>query len=73
MTDTAVKTCVSCKHFKGPENLYAMQNTPGMNEPSCEHPQAASRDPIYGKALCRVERNTKKGCGTQGKLWASKS
>lgn len=66
-----VRTCASCLHFRGPENLYVMQMTPKPEQPTCEHPKAASRDMIYGKAYCLNERNSKKGCGQQGKLWES--
>jgi hypothetical protein len=68
-----VRTCVSCTHFKGPENIYMQRmQLPNHDAPTCEHPQAASRDMIYGKAYCQNERNDKKGCGKQGKLWVSK-
>ena len=72
MSEFTVKTCASCKHFRGPENLYVAQMMNQKEEPTCEHPDAASRDMIYGKALCRVERVTNKGCGKQGKLWESR-
>lgn len=68
MTD-AIRTCISCAHFKGAENIYPVQ--PQQN-PECTHPKAASRDLLYGKAFCANERNTQKGCGKKGKLWASK-
>lgn len=73
MTDTSVRTCVSCRYFKGAENLYMAQMMPNRDEPTCEHPQAVSRDPIYGKAFCRTERNTNKGCGKKGRLWDSRT
>lgn len=46
----------------------------GVQNPECKHPQAASRDLIYGKAYCANEREMKgnKGCGKQGKLWEAK-
>lgn len=69
MNDTIVKTCVSCMHFKGEENVYMAQLQPRQQAAECMHPKAASRDPIYGKALCSAERSNNKGCGKQGKLW----
>ena len=71
MNDQAVKTCVSCKHFNGPDAEPYVQQYPVRQEPLCEHPSATTRDPIYGKALARAERadTNKKGCGRQGKLW----
>ena len=74
MSDSGVKACVDCQHFKGPANYYSAQmQLPNRDEPTCENPKAVTRDPIYGKAFCRNERNDKKGCGKQGKLWASKT
>lgn len=70
MSDIEVKTCADCKYFKGPQDYYHMQQV--RQEPQCEHPKAVSRELIYGMAICRTERNTKKGCGPQGKLWVSK-
>lgn len=68
-----MKICTECKHFKGAENAYVAQMSPMKQEAECAHPNAATRDPIYGKALCHNERNsTRKGCGQQGKLWESK-
>lgn len=67
-----VLACVQCRHFKGQEAepyLGAMQP---RNEPECAHPKAATRDLIYGKAMCRQERNNNKGCGKQGKLWEAR-
>lgn len=72
MTEEVVKTCVSCKHFQGPQDVYTAQMTMQKEPPLCTHPSAASRDMIYGKAFCHTERADKKGCGKQGKLWASK-
>lgn len=67
-----VKACVQCKYFKGATNEYMAQMTQHRDDPTCEHPRAASRDVIYGKAFCRNERNNKKGCGPKGALWESK-
>lgn len=72
MNETTVKTCVSCKHFGGPDaEVYGIPRTPVG--PECKHPGAVSRDMIFGKAYCQSERQTNKGCGKQGKLWVSKS
>ncbi len=71
MTDE-VRACVACRHFKGLEAepyLAQYQRTP---QPECQHPKAATRDLIYGKALCHQERASKKGCGQQGKLWEAR-
>lgn len=73
MSETAVRACVECKHFKGAENVYHAQMQKIHSEPECGHPSANSRDMIYGKALCANERNDKKGCGKQGKLWESRN
>lgn len=73
MSEEGVRTCVSCVHFKGPDNLYMQRmQVPNQDAPTCQHPKAASRDMIYGKAYCQNERAGTKGCGKQGKLWASK-
>lgn len=68
-----MKACVDCKHFKSAEPIHlghVMSNTP----PECTHPNAGTRDPIYGKALCQNERNLggKRGCGKNGKNWEAK-
>lgn len=69
-----VRTCVTCKHFKGPESIYAQQmQLPNRDQPTCEHPKAASRDLIYGRCFCTTERNSKRGCGQKGKFWEQKS
>lgn len=65
-----MKTCISCKHYEGPTNLYAMQNN--QQQEQCKHPEAASRDMVNGVCYCRQERNNKKGCGAAGKLWEPK-
>ena len=70
MTDE-VKACAACKWFKGPENAYVAQMTMQREEAQCEHPNAASKDLIYGKTFCRTERQTSRGCGKKGKLWVS--
>ena len=66
-----MKACIDCKYFKGAEPIHLghmHQNAP----PECTHQNAASRDPIYGKALCHNERNFSRGCGKQGKNWEPK-
>lgn len=72
MNDAVVKTCVSCAKFGGPEAEpypVRMQSDAG---PECKHPEARTRDLVYGKAFCRKERNDTKGCGPKGRLWVSK-
>ncbi len=63
-----MKTCISCKHYEGATQVYAMHMQHGA-EPQCKHPEAASRDMVNGVCYCRQERNNKKGCGAAGKLW----
>ena len=70
MSEGEVRTCAECKHFKGAPDYYHMQQV--RQEPQCGHPKAVSRELIYGMAMCRNERATKKGCGPLGKLWESK-
>ncbi len=71
-----MKTCISCKHFGGTQaepylgGMAPQQNVAG---PPCNHPDAATRDMIYGKAYCIAERNGTSGCGKQGKLWEPSS
>lgn len=74
MSDEEVKTCVSCSSFEGPTTLYMQQmQLPSRDSPTCKHPKAATRDPIYGRAFCQNERQSKKGCGPKGKLWEKKT
>lgn len=76
MSETVVKTCVSCKHFSGSEAEPYMANLQGLVQqqgPECKAPGAKTRDMVLGKAYCRAERNDKKGCGPTGKLWVSKN
>ena len=69
-----MNACIDCKHFKGveaePYNPHSLPLRP--NNPECGHPQAVTRDLIYGKALCQNERASNKGCGKAGKLWEPK-
>lgn len=72
MTDE-IRTCIACKHYKGPENIYVAQmQLPSRDQPQCAHPKAASRDMIYGRCFCTAERNNNKGCGKKGKFWEPK-
>jgi hypothetical protein len=64
-----IKACIECQHFKAADNLYTPHAPRRESQPECLHPQAASRDLVYGKALCYNERAANKGCGKQGKLW----
>jgi hypothetical protein len=66
-----VKACATCKYFVGPQNEYTAAMTLRPEEPRCEHPEAHTKDLIYGKTMCRNERNSKKGCGPKGRLWDS--
>ena len=70
-----MKACVECKHFKGAQANQAYQPHLPQREaqPECLHPEASSRDMIYGKAFCHTERTATKGCGKQGKLWQPKA
>ena len=52
---------------------YQPNNINYNHPPECTHPNAATRDPIYGKALCGNERNFGKGCGKGGKNWEAKA
>ena len=75
-----VKACVDCKHIgdaaaepympHGNPHGFAMHVNKG---PECNHPNAKTRDLVYGKAFCINERNNNKGCGKKGKLWEPKS
>jgi hypothetical protein len=79
--NTEVKTCVNCKSFRGGQDAqvyYPHADPHGFtrsvnNGPECGHPKAATRDLVFGKAFCLNERNSKKGCGKQGKLWEAKT
>lgn len=65
--------CAECKHFKGDQAdayMAHLQNNKPM--PECLHPQAKTRDPIYGKCLCQNERNMGR-CGKDGKLFEAKT
>lgn len=45
--------------------------TPPPSEPACNHPQAKTRDPVWGVAYCRAEREAsgKGACGKSGRLF----
>jgi hypothetical protein len=71
-----IKACIECKYFKSAEPFhmgYQPNNINYNHPPECTHPNAATRDPIYGKALCGNERNFGKGCGKGGKNWEAKA
>ena len=78
---TEIRTCVNCKHIGGPDaEVYyphPFQNQFGGAQvnrgPECRNEKAATLDPVYGKAYCIAERQSKKGCGKQGKLWETKN
>lgn len=73
-----VRTCVSCAYFKGQETneIYNPHMPAQFRRPEveCTHPKAKTRDPIYGRTICALERSeaNKKGCGPKGKLWELK-
>ncbi len=64
-----VRACVNCKHFKGLEAEPYLAQIKNTHQPECQHPKAASRDLIYGRAYCVQERASKRGCGQKGILW----
>jgi hypothetical protein len=66
-----VRTCVTCKHSELPQWVYG---SPKPTETECKHPNAASRDLVYGRTTCQAERNMqgRKGCGPVGRLWEKK-
>lgn len=64
-----MKICSECEHFKGDQaQVYMAQLNNSRPQPECTHPDAKTRDPIYGKCFCQNERNMGK-CGKSGKLW----
>lgn len=66
-----VRTCVGCKHGQVPIWMYGQ---PKPQEAECKHPEAVTRELVYGKAMCNQERNVQgsKGCGPKGRLWEAK-
>ena len=65
-----MNTCISCKHFKQEGIGIIVDSNPNPKNAMCMHPQAVTRDPIYGNAFCQVERGAGgKACGKNGKLW----
>lgn len=74
-----IRTCVECKFCRVRDQMGGLRPFDGRsfggNEVlECTHPQAKSRDPLYGRAMCGNERqfSGKKGCGKEGKLWEAK-
>lgn len=72
-----VRTCIGCEHFGGATQDAEPYNPHGIpvqvqRGPQCNHPKAASRDLVFGRAFCHNERNATRGCGKQGKLWEAK-
>lgn len=70
-----MRACVDCKHFKTSDPIH-LGYSDNRNPPECAHPNAGTRDPIYGKALCANERGGMGGkgaCGKKGKNWEAKS
>ena len=65
--------CAECKHFKGDANdAYMAQLQSQRPAPECTHPEAKTRDPIYGKCFCQNERQMG-SCGKSGKLFEAKT
>lgn len=70
MGTEGVRTCVSCAHFKGQREAEPyLGHLQPKQDAECLHPQAVTRELIYGKALCQNERAGNKGCGKKGALW----
>lgn len=67
-----MKVCLECKHYRGPSEPpgYGSLTVQGATA-TCAHPEAASRDPVWGRAHCTAERAAARGCGKSGKLWQS--
>ena len=40
MNEEDVKTCITCLHYKGPQNEYVAQMQNTRQEPECLHPKA---------------------------------
>lgn len=71
-----MKVCADCKYFvhNGPVGMAAFTDPGRGPPPECRHPEAGTRDPVFGKTLCENERNSKgrNSCGKQGRLWTPK-
>lgn len=69
-----MKVCAECKHFeeRGPHGLARVTHKGPIEAPRCRHPEAISRDAVYGVAYCETERAAKKGCGKEARLWVAK-
>ena len=62
-----MKVCSECRFFSSDRTLLNPQKTA-----TCSHPDAATRDPVYGLCQCEIERSGTKGCGKAGKLWEAR-
>lgn len=67
-----MRACVQCKWAKNANsNIYGLdpRNLPPLE---CLYEKAVTRDPVWGVALCQLERNSARGCGKNGKFWEKK-
>ena len=67
-----MKVCQECTWFVNDRTLHDMQMN-SEHRPKCGNPDAFTRDPVFGRCYCDVERASKnKGaCGKEGKLWTA--
>jgi len=67
-----MKVCQECAHFVNDRTMTDMQLN-NEHQPKCKHPDAATRDIVFGICYCRNERASKgkSGCGKEGRLWES--
>jgi len=64
-----VNVCSECRHFSTEQTFLQAAQIQSPGQPQCRHPEAKTREPIYGLAYCHQERQSKSGCGRGGKLW----
>ena len=67
-----MRVCIEFKWYKGVQAQPYLGPVTVESQPECEHPDAVTRDMVYGKCRCINERNSPKGCGKTGKLWTSR-
>ena len=67
-----MRVCIDCKHYKSQQAQPYLGPITVSTQPECDHPEAATRDLVHGRARCYDERNSTKGCGKTGKLWTPK-
>ena len=70
-----MKICSECKHFDpgGPVGYERALRGTAVPEAKCKHPDAQTRDMIFGQAYCAAERQSKSkdACGKEGRLWST--